>query len=82
MIFFLYLQFNSLFVLHLPLATREKCSLNWNNLKKRPSFDSAPLKQRAKEDDSLVAKITLQSSFNNLYIGAITHTFKNCSNMP
>ena len=35
MIFLLYLHFNSLLVLHLPLATREKCSLNWNNLKKR-----------------------------------------------
>lgn len=35
MIFFLYLHFNSLFVLYLPLATREKCSLNWNNLKQR-----------------------------------------------
>lgn len=35
MIFFLYLHFNSLLVLHLPLATREKYSLNWNNLKKR-----------------------------------------------
>ena len=44
--------------------------------------DSAPLKQPAKDDNSLVAKITLQGSFNNLYIGAITHTFKNCSNMP
>ena len=49
---------------------------------KKTSFDSAPLKQRAKEDDSLVAKITLQSSFNNLYSWAITHTSKNYSNMP
>ena len=49
---------------------------------KKNYCDSAPLKQPAKDDDSLVAKITLQGSFNNLYIGAITHTSKNCSNMP
>ena len=35
MFFFTYLHFNSLLVLHLLLATTEKCSLNWNNLKKR-----------------------------------------------
>lgn len=32
---FFFLHFNSLLVLHLPLATREKCTLNWNNLRKR-----------------------------------------------
>lgn len=41
---------------------------------KKTSFDSATLKQPAKEDDSLAAKITLQSSFDNLYSGAPDYT--------
>ena len=41
---------------------------------KKNYCDSAPLKQPAKDDDSLVAKITLQSSFINLYYrGDYTH---------